>query len=102
MLEVGQQEDWNVLLKRHIELLYSKNFQYKTTLEGSEPHLYLVVTRVNYLTACLWLEQRNKIVSNGKSGNYKGFVDLPAKPNWLVMTASFRREENERLKNINV
>ena len=70
MLEVGQQEDWNVLLKRHIELLYSKNLQYKTTLSGSEPHLYLVVTRVNYLTASHWLERRNKLVNNGKGNIY--------------------------------
>lgn len=85
-------------LKKTISLVASKNFEYKTAIIGSKPYLYLVVTKVNFLTASLWLNKRNELVKNNSGGNHKGFIELPNKPNWLVMTASFRREETERLK----
>jgi hypothetical protein len=73
----------NKQLKKSIQLIHSKNGDYKTVISGSEKHLYLVVTRVNYLTACLWLNEVKK---------EKTKIELPAKPNWLVMNRSFRRE----------
>ncbi|HWY09836.1 MAG TPA: hypothetical protein VN026_00855 [Bacteroidia bacterium] len=61
MLEVGQQEPWDALVKRHVQLIHSKSYQYKTTLSGSEPHLYLVVTRVNYM-----IQKQLKTVKNNQ------------------------------------
>ena len=66
---------------------------YKTVILWEKP-LYSVVTRVNYSTACLWLEWRNKQVNDGR----KGFVQLPNKPNWLVMVRSFRRMQEKKMK----
>lgn len=68
---------------------------YKTAIVGDIPHTYQVVTRVNYLTAQLWLVYRNSKVVNGS----KGFVKLPdAKPNWLVMVGGFRRMQDRKIK----
>lgn len=67
--------------------------QYKTAIL-EEPPLYSVVTRVNYLTACLWLQYRNAKVNDGR----KGFVELPNKPNWLVMVRNFRRMQDKKMK----
>ena len=94
-------DNWNQL-KKTISLVASKNFDYKTIIRGSSDHLYLVVTRVNFMTASLWLERRNKIVDNGLGGNHKGFIELSKKPNWLVMTKSFRADENIRIKELEV
>lgn len=55
---------------------------------------YQIVTKVNYLTACLWLEWRNKQVNDAR----KGFVQLPNKPNWLVMVRNFRRMQERKIK----
>lgn len=67
--------------------------QYKTAILWEKP-LYSVVTRVNYLTALLWLEWRNKQVNDGR----KGFVVLPNKPNWLVMVRTFRRMQDKKMR----
>lgn len=66
--------------------------KYKTAISSDKPYLYMVVTRVNRMTAQLWLEDRNRKVK-GKSG----WCELP-KVNWLVMIANFRRDEDERIK----
>lgn len=67
---------------------------YRTAILGEKPYLYIIVTRVNYLTACLWLEHRNKKVNDGQ----KSFVKLPNKPNWLVMVRNFRRMQDKKMK----
>jgi hypothetical protein len=80
-------------IKRTIAVTHSKNMEYKTAIRGSADHFYLVVTRVNYLTAQLWLDRRHKIIT----GITKGFTELPKKPHWLVMNRHFRREEDKRI-----
>lgn len=66
---------------------------YKTAIL-EEPPLYSIVTRVNYLTASLWLKYRNDKVNDKR----KGFVYLPDKPNWLVMVGNFRRMQDKKMK----
>ena len=67
--------------------------QYKTAIHGEQDYLYHVVTRVNHHTAAIWLAYQ-KSATKGK----KGFIELPDKPNWMVMTKSFRREQDKLLK----
>lgn len=68
---------------------------YKTAIIGDIPHTFQIVTRVNYLTASLWLKWRNAQVNDGR----KGFVLLPTdKPNWLVMVRTFRRMQEKKIK----
>ncbi len=63
--------------------------QYKTAILAENNRDFYIVTRVNYMTAKLWLENiYNKV--NGK----EGFVEMPKdKPNWLCMIRKFRREK---------
>lgn len=68
--------------------------KYKTAIPDQNPILYHVVTRVNYITSCLWLKWRNELVNDGR----KGFVVLPDKPNWLVMTRNFKRRQDRMIK----
>lgn len=68
--------------------------KYKTAIPDENPIFYHVVTKVNYLTACLWLQYRNAKVNDGR----KGFVQLPDKPNWLVMVRNFRRMQDKKMK----
>ena len=69
--------------------------QYKTAIIGEKPYLYHIVTRVNYLTSKLWLEN----VYNNVNGK-KGFTDIPKeKPNWLCMIRQFRREQDIKISN---
>lgn len=61
---------------------------YKTAIpEGKN---YIIVTRVNYSTAKLWLLWRNQYYK-------KGMAELP-KVDWLVMIRNFRRDEEQRIK----
>lgn len=79
--------------KAFVEVWYRD--KYKTAVYLPEtPHLFRIITRVNYLTAQLWLEWRNKQVNDGR----KGFVILPDKPNWLVMNRYFRRRQERLMK----
>lgn len=74
-------------ITKTIELVHSKSGQYKTTLFTN--HLfYQVVTRVNYLTALLWIEHVNSIIKV----NPQLQLDLFTKPNWLVMIKSYRND----------
>ena len=67
----------------------------KTAIVGNEIlHTHHIVTRVNYITSCLWLQYRIELGLNGK----KGFIELPNKPNWLVLNKQFKKEENNRIK----
>lgn len=72
--------------------------QYKTAIKSINTSYngYHIVTRVNCLTAKLWLENiYNKV--NGQ----KDFVSIPKdKPNWLCMIRQFRREKEIQIKNI--
>lgn len=63
--------------------------QYKTAILAENNRDFYIVTRVNYMTAKLWLENiYNKV--NGKGE----FVGIPTdKPNWLCMIRKFRREK---------
>lgn len=79
--------------KLFIETWYRDS--YKTAVYLPEtPHLFRVITRVNYITSCLWLEWRNKQVNDGR----KGFVILPNKPNWLVMNRYFKRRQEKLMR----
>ena len=63
--------------------------QYKTAILAENKRDFYIVTRVNYMTSKLWLENIYNQV-NGKDG----FVDIPKdKPNWLCMIRKFRREK---------
>lgn len=69
--------------------------KYKTAVGLPEaPGYFLPITRVNYLTSCLWLDWRNKQVNDGR----KHFVHLPDKPNWLVMTRNFKRRQEKLMR----
>jgi len=82
-------------LTRHIQLIHSKSGQYKTVLNTNET-LYNVVTRVNYLTAILWIEYINKII---KVKNHPNILPIP-KINWMYMIKSYRRSLEKRLSEI--
>jgi len=69
--------------------------KYKTAIQGSEHNLYMIVTRVNHLTASLWLDYRNKLVNKNKD-----FMTLKDKPNWLVMCRNFRRRQDEEINKL--
>jgi hypothetical protein len=58
------------------------------------PLFHRVVTKQTYITSCLWLEWRNKLVND----NRKGFVQLPNKPNWLVLVRNFKRMQERKIK----
>lgn len=81
-------------LKRHIELVHSKNEHnnYKTILVTA-PHLYIVVTRVNYSTAKLWIEWRNSIVKE----NAKYESPIKRKITWLTMNRQWRLEQSKEI-----
>ena len=67
---------------------------YKTAIPEGDIYFY-IVTRVNYLTASLWMQYRNAKVNDRR----KGFVELPVdKPNWLVMTRNFRRMQDKKMR----
>lgn len=81
------------MAKDWVEVYHRDKF--KTAIIGREiPHTYDVVTKVNYLTASLWLKVRNEKVNDGR----KGFVQLPDKPNWLVMVRNFRRKQDRMIR----
>lgn len=80
-------------LERTIRCMHSKSDQYKTILITS-PHLYLVVTRVNYLTAKLWIEWRNSVVKEDKQNPES---PLRRTISWLTMNKHYRREETNRI-----
>lgn len=65
---------------------------YKSAIKHESGKGYRIVTRVNHLTALLWLRHRNDIVNKRA-----GWIELP-KCNWLVMIRNFRRQEDEKLK----
>lgn len=53
MIKLRRQKKNRDDLTRHIELVNSKNNQHKTVLYSHKPHLYNVVTRVNFITKLL-------------------------------------------------
>lgn len=77
----------NSQLEKTIRLVASKSGLYKTILHSSD-FTYNVVTRVNYLTALLWIEHTNTIIKSKSELN----LDLFKKPNWLVMLKTYRRD----------
>ncbi len=83
------------LVKNWAKVQYGTD--YKTAILGSESHLHLIVTRVNRITAKLWLDNiYSKLMGSS------GFPDVPKdKPNWLIMNRSFRREKDKEIKSLN-
>ena len=70
--------------------------EYKTAIHSElSPYYFKTVTRVNYLTATLWLQIRN-----AKTKGRKGFMELSNKPNWLVMAKMFRRQQDVKMKEL--
>ncbi len=76
--------------------------EYQTAILGNEshplvPHLktFIAVTTVNRLTAQLWLN-----VYEEKTKDNKAFPEFKGKVNWLVMIGNFRRDMDERLKDL--
>lgn len=88
-----EKEDWNSILKKHIQLTHSKNGHHKTTLVVSDK-LYSVVTRVNFLTVKLLVDHVNQIVKSNKELK----LDPITKINWLVMLKSYRRDFQRNLE----
>lgn len=82
-------------IKEWAKVFYANDKKYKTAICAEEHNMYHIVTRVNYLTSCLWLQWRNEKVNDRR----KGFVELPNdKPNWLVMNRGFRRKQGRLIK----
>ena len=77
-------------LEKTIRLVHSKSGLYKTILHTSA-NFYLVVTRVNYMTANLWLNHYNSIQLDK--------TKRISKVNWLVMLKSYRRDKLNELIN---
>lgn len=77
----------HIQLEKTIRLVASKSGKYKTILYTSSV-TYIVVTRVNYLSAMLWIEYVNNIIKS----NPKLQIDTFKKPNWLIMMKSYRRD----------
>lgn len=80
-------------LTKHIQLIHSKSGHYKTTLYSANPLYYNVVTRVNYLTALLWMDYINSILKSNPKLDYEPFK----KVNWLIMIKSYRRDFKTRI-----
>lgn len=83
-------------IKGGVEIWNRPNHKTAIDATGQPYNAYYVVTKQTYITACLWLDHRNKTV-----GGKKGFIELPAKPNWLVLTRSFRRDQDKLMKLVN-
>lgn len=86
-------ENWDTILKKHIQLAHSKNGHYKTTLPISDT-LYSVVTRVNYHTAKIWFDHVNSIIKSNKALKLEPLNKI----NWLVMLKSYRRDFQRNLE----
>lgn len=80
--------------KAWVEVYHKDKYKTASFHQDEEPYFYFIHTRVNYLTASLWLHYRNSKVNDGR----KGFVVLPDKPNWLVMVRGFRRMQDKKMK----
>ena len=80
--------------KAWVEVYHRDKYKTAAFHPDEEPYFYFIHTRVNYLTATLWLKVRNGKVNDGR----KGFVQLPDKPNWLVMVRNFRRKQDRMVK----
>lgn len=74
--------------KAWVEVYYSLEHKYKTAIDDPNPIYYNIVTRVNYLTACLWYEHMSKRINN----KMKGLTHFPTKVNWLIMNRAYRRK----------
>lgn len=83
-------------------LVYFENFDHQNQYlkkdliwnQYVDTRFFQTVTKVNYITSCLWLQWRNLKVNDGR----KGFVKLPDKPNWLVLVRNFKRQQERRIK----
>lgn len=82
---------WSKCLKKHIQVYHEKSGNYKTTLIVA-PHLYRVVTRVNFLTVKLWMEHVNAEIKTRKLN-----VPVIDKVNWMVLNKGYRRDFQKRL-----
>jgi len=89
----NNQENWDTILKKHIQLTHSKNGHHKTTLTISDT-LYSVVTRVNFLSTKLWIDHVNSIIKSNKDLK----IDPITKINWLVLLKSYRRDFQRNLE----
>lgn len=69
----------------------------KKTILLTRKYLYLVVTRVNYLSAVLWKEHMNKIIAQYPKLKQKQKWAPIQKIGWLESSKKYRREYHERL-----
>lgn len=83
-MSIKQRHKHIELAKGWVEVYHADKF--KTAIPDPNPIFYNIVTRVNYLTSCLWLEYMKQRWNTKQKG-----VALPDKPNWLVMTRKFKR-----------
>lgn len=84
------------ILKKHIELIYSKSNQYKTIIYNQEnPLYYNVVTKVTYLTNLLWIDYINNLIKL----NPQLKIEKINKVNWLTLNKQYRRNLEKQLKN---
>lgn len=70
--------------------------EYKTAITGEIPYTHKIVTRVNFLTAYLWLEHFKSKWGKNNIGEF----ELTKKPNWIIMYKRYRRECDLKLKSI--
>lgn len=83
------------MAKDWVEIYHRDKF--KTAITDENPIFYNVVTKVNYLTTCLWLKWRNEKVNDGR----KGFVKLSDKPdraNFLIHIRNFKRRQERMIR----
>ena len=82
-------------IKEWARVFYANDKKYKTAICGEEDNTYYVVTRVNYLTSCFWLQWRNSKVNDRR----RGFVELPTdKTNWIFMNSKLKRKQERIIR----
>lgn len=79
-----------ILMKNCIETLHGNDMK---SILVTGKCLYMVVTRVNYSTAKLWLEVRNRRIKELGLTH----MDIYQKPNWLCKQGWFRRNQDKIL-----
>lgn len=95
MNTLHNKERWYKELDSHIKCFYRFAGQRKTILINLEkPHLYLVVTRVNFISTQQWIEYVNSIIKTLP----KNKVDLQ-RFCWLTEQRQYKKQFLSKLKN---
>nr|WP_298655654.1 hypothetical protein [uncultured Flavobacterium sp.] len=86
---------WYKELDSHIKHLHASSGNRKTILINREkPFLYLVVTRVNFLTTNLWIEHVNSIIKGLDSNKFESQRFC-----WLTEQKKYRQEYLKKIIN---